>query len=260
MESHIIRLIYKFLLLNVLCLFLGTGSCLADESRSELPGKIIWAWERPEDLRWLPSDYGIAHVTYSIKLIGNQAIVRRNLNRFLHRPDMVVVPIVHVDPSFARPPTMNRQQLVTIVQTLLIQAQNSPSQWVQLDFEAVESQKPFLATVIRTARSMLPGEKKLSITALASWCFFDDQWLQDLPADEIVPMVFRMGRDRDRIRHTLGRSGTLPHPRCRSAIGIATDEPLVKVAASRYYFFAPKSMKPDSMVWLDEFLAEVKAK
>ncbi|MCX8501358.1 MAG: hypothetical protein ORO03_06670 [Alphaproteobacteria bacterium] len=125
----------------------------------ELPRKMVWAWERDEDLRWLPKDYGIARVEYAIKLVGERVTIRRNLNRFSHQAETVVLPIVHVDSSFVTPPALNRQQLVAIVRSLLITAHQSRSHWVQLDFEVVESQKPFLAEVIHTKLRQLNYEK-----------------------------------------------------------------------------------------------------
>ena len=65
---------------------------------------------------------------------------------------------------------------------------------VQLGFEVRQLQRAFSSAVVQDVRRQLPADTALSITALASWCA-GDYWLHDLPADEIVPMARRMGRD-----------------------------------------------------------------
>ena len=80
----------------------------------------------------------------------------------------------------------------------------------------------------------------ISITALASWCL-GDRWLEDLPIDEAVPMLFRMGTDEEPVRAALAR-GDFHDPRCRFSYGLATDEPLPALRPGRrLYLFHPNA-------------------
>jgi len=66
---------------------------------------------------------------------------------------------------------------------------------------------------------------KLSVTALAWWCR-SPAWLDDLPADEVIPMFFRMGRDNVRMRHIVEHTPELLHASCRQgSAGFAPQEP-----------------------------------
>jgi hypothetical protein len=86
----------------------------------------------------------------------------------------------------------------------------------------------------------------LSITALASWCIYDD-WLRDLPVDEVVPMVFRMGADQHRVRRYLIEED-FRAAHCRQSLGISTDEPRPTLRPlRRLYVFHPQSWRAEAL-------------
>ena len=204
-----------------------------------LPARMAWAWERQEDLRWLPQDAGVAYVATSLWLEGDKVVPHPRANALLLRPGTALVPVVHVDASWQTPPSLTVAQRDAIVEALQAAATRSRSHVVQLDFEARLSQRAFLADVVREARQSLPADVALSVTALASWCA-GDAWMRTMPADEIVPMAFRMSRDGATLRALLAGQGGFTAPRCRDAIGTATDEPLPGLAAPRRYVFSAR--------------------
>ena len=63
------------------------------------------------------------------------------------------------------------------------------------------------------------------MTALASFCVCD-RWLDDLPVDEAVPMIFRMGADSNSIKNFLTSGNDFREPLCRRSYGLALDEPI----------------------------------
>ena len=204
-----------------------------------LPLQMAWAWERPEDLRWLPGDAGVAFVASSIMLQGDEALVRPRTARLLMEPATARVPVLHVDMSGREPPALNEAQLQAIVRELLRIAPGANRQVVQLDFEVRRSQRPFLARTVAAIRRSLAPEMALSVTALASWCL-DDAWLAEGMADEVVPMAFRMGQQQQELRQRLRWQG-FTQPYCRQAAGYATDEPRLRRLAPRSYYFSPRS-------------------
>jgi hypothetical protein len=211
-----------------------------------LPPTMLWAWERPEDLRWLPREAGVAYVAATLELEAGQVRLRRRGYALLVRPDTAVVPVIHVDASWRRPPILDPVQHAAIVDQVLAAAKRSPSRVVQLDFEVRRSQRAFLLAVVRDIRRRLPADVALSATALASWCA-GDYWIGALDADEIVPMAFRMARDHQPIRDLLAVQGGFVRPRCRTALGLATDEAGIEARAGRRYFFSPRSW--DQETW-----------
>ncbi len=213
---------------------------------THLPRLMLWAWERAEDLRWLPLDAGVAYVAVTLELEADQIRLRPRAYPLLVRPDTVVVPVVHVDASGRQPPTLGDAQLQSITTQVLMAAARSPARVVQLDFEVRRSQRAFYLNLVRTIRQALPANVALSVTALASWCA-GDYWIESLQADEIVPMAFRMARDDGAIRLLLQDHGGFTRPRCEAAIGIATDEPVDARAPARHYVFSPVAW--DTVAW-----------
>ncbi|WP_128083085.1 hypothetical protein [Collimonas arenae] len=236
-----------------------------------LPPLMLWVWERPDDVRtWLNSNditakaaespaksipslqdqrIGIAVLDTTVMLRDGVANVRRR-QQPLQLPaawysktglqhKAPVVPIVHIDLARGKhKPALNEKQKKTIVGAVLAAAARSPSQVVQLDFEVMHSQKPFLADVVRSTRAALPANVALSITALASWCV-GDAWLSDLPADEVVPMAFRMAGDTPHMRNILEEDGRFPRPECQPSLGLSLDEQPWpgKLRSQRLYLF-----------------------
>ena len=238
-----------FLLLGLAVLFTPTHSAkresspapilpLAHPALQSMPRQMLWAWERPEDLRWLPTDVGVAYVASAIKLKADVANRRLRAHPLRVRPDTAIMPIVHVDVSWREPPILSATQKARIVDEVVRVAQGQSV--VQLDFEVRHSQKAFLQEVVAEIRHRLPAHMALSMTALASWCS-GDYWLGQIQADEIVPMVFRMGTDQQNIRSQIRRDEGFPYANCNRAIGFAVDEPMLAARAARRYYFSAKA-------------------
>jgi hypothetical protein len=109
----------------------------------------------------------------------------------------------------------------------------STSGWVQLDMEARPSQRVFYRSLVRQLRAELPPQIKLSVTALAWWCR-SPAWLDDLGADEVVPMFFRMGRDNAALRRVIEQSPATLHASCRTVAGFSPQEAFPPQVAARY--------------------------
>ena len=95
------------------------------------------------------------------------------------------------------------------------------------------------------------------MTALASFCV-GDRWLSDLPVDEAVPMIFRMGADDRSIKNLLSSGEDFREPLCQKSYGIAVDEPLdiQFKPGRRVYVFNDRSWKPGDMTSLSEKIAK----
>jgi hypothetical protein len=107
------------------------------------------------------------------------------------------------------------------------------------------SQRDFFIDAIAALRRRLPGAA-LSVTALASWCA-NERWTGRLAADEVVPMLFRMGYDGRRVRARLASGGDFRGEECRRSLGIATDDwPPALPSGRRVYVFNPRRWTPQS--------------
>lgn len=201
---------------------------------------ILWAWERPEDLRFVTPPAQVAVQGGFVELIGDQVVARGRRHPLrVDRPPSVT--LVHIQIDEGTPlrwtPGLRRRTSAAV----LHYATRIPAPIVQVDFEVRASQRQVLLDVLGDIRHALPPKIRLSMTALASWCDGED-WLDAAPVDEIVPMLFRMGRGDAILLDRLAKGGDFRHPRCRTALGIATDTPVRRAPPGRrVYLFDPRS-------------------
>jgi hypothetical protein len=124
---------------------------------------------------------------------------------------------------------------------------------VQIDFDAAESERGLYRGLVRAVRSALGPGVPLSVTALASWCA-QDRWMDGLPVDEAVPMLFRLGPINAPYAG-LARSPAAAAAECRGALGTSLDEPLhVRAAGRRVYVFNASAWTPASVTRAREVL------
>lgn len=82
------------------------------------------------------------------------------------------------------------------------------------------------------------------MTALASWTF-GDAWVDDLPVDDVVPMLFRMGADDRLVRRRLAAGDDFAARRARASVGLALDEERPEIPAGRrLYLFSAQAWSP----------------
>jgi hypothetical protein len=123
---------------------------------------------------------------------------------------------------------------------------------LQVDFDARRSEREWYRSVLLRLRQKMPAGMPLSMTALASWCSYDNAWMQGLPVDEAVPMLFRMEPDRRRFapngRRDISREFEIHEPLCMGSVGISTREAWPRNTASRrVYVFADAGWQRDGL-------------
>lgn len=226
------------------------GSPLSDELRSGLragPPLTLWAWERPEDLRFLQATgIAVAPLIATVTLHADDFRVAPRRQPLALPPDTPVTAVVRVELDASRPPVLSRDQASRVAQTMIALASAEKFTTLQVDFDAPVSARPFYRQLLSDLRAALPKETRLSMTALASWCL-GDPWVGKLPVQEIVPMTFRMGADATKVRQHLA-SGQEFHVACRFALGVSTDEPLPRaLSRRRLYVFPTASWTADDV-------------
>ena len=194
------------------------------------PSKLNWYWldtYSAYDLAKTPGT-GAAFLAVSYGLSGSNPVVPATRGVPLKLPPntyrMAVVRVNLYEPRFT---TAQRNELAAMIAEVPALTYTTS---LQIDFDAPQSAWPFYRALLADVRRLLGPNVFLSITALASWCG-KDSWMAGLPVDEIVPMFFRMGRERI--------DPPLAFPACQSSAGISTDEPGVRLppAVKRVYTF-----------------------
>jgi hypothetical protein len=206
----------------------------------DLPPLMLWAWDRDDDLRMIdPGDTGVAFLAATLTLRGEGVTVVARHNPLALPAGVRRAAVVHVDSDRTEPPTLSTRQLQRFVDTLATVAAEVPHRVLQVDYEAPASQRAFFLGAMASLRERMPQDA-LSVTALASWCLNED-WTGDLAADEVVPMLFRMGHDGRRALARLAAGGDFRVPACRGSLGVATDElPGTLPSGRRVYAFNPR--------------------
>lgn len=191
---------------------------------------IPWAWERADDLRFIGEGHTVAWYAGIITLEGEHVLVEPRRNPLRLPNDTHRVAVIRIETKQA---VLGEKQFDATIAAIRKLYRNADE--LQIDFDASESERPFYRALIYVLHDDV---QRLSITALASWCL-DDRWLSDLPFDEAVPMLFRLGRDERAVHARLGKP--FPEPRCRGSAGISLDEPLPQIPnATRIWVFNPE--------------------
>lgn len=202
-----------------------------------VPLRVLWAWERPEDLRSVdPRTTGVAFLAQTLELRGDAIRLRPRMQP-LHVPDTgQLVAVTRIETHSSK---LTAQQRARAVDAIAATAKLPRVAAVQIDFDAVASERDFYRDLLKDLRLRLPAGMPLSITALASWCYYDD-WIAGLPVDEAVPMLFRLGIDEREIRTRLAANEDFHEPLCRTSYGLSIDEPWPALQPGRrIYVFSP---------------------
>lgn len=247
-------------IIAALLVALGLGGAPAAPDRFGLPALMLWSWDRADDLRFIdPVDTGVAYLAGSIGLAANGMVVVPRRNPLLLPPGTATLAVIHIALDRAKPPALDdtaRDRLVAAI----IGLRPASAAALQIDFEVTQSQQAFLAATIRALRRKLP-DTPLSMTALSAWCL-NEHWLDALPVDEVVPMLFRLGPDRLRIAAHFSAGGDFRNARCRGSFGIATDESqragfdAPTLAGRRAYVFSPKRWTADTYATIRQEIAQ----
>jgi hypothetical protein len=215
----------------------------------EMPRKILWAWERAEDISFIdPQEFGAAFLAQTI-FLENDRIIPKPRRQPFTAPDgtyLIAVTRIETNKERSKRPAFDDEMLGRLAVLIVKTAEMPNIRGIQVDFDATVSEREFYRKLINGVREQLPDSITLTITALASWCA-GDTWFNDFPIDEAVPMVFVMGRDQESILSFLRRGNDWREPLCRGSYGISIDEPPVEGLQPnrRVYYFKNSAWQPE---------------
>ena len=252
MKSSFIKYVILFVILSAFCFV----SCrkqneVNPDLGDKMPSKILWAWERPEDLRFLEGeDFGAAFLAQTLVLQADEVVFRPRRQPLEVAPGTYLIAVTRIETikepgKKAKLSDEQEKKIVSLVEKTL---QLPGVRAVQIDFDVVVSEREFYRRIVNDLRQKIPQEVSLTITSLASWCV-GDAWFNDFPVDEAVPMAFQMGADDGKIRSFLAGGNDWREPLCRGSYGISIDEPL-KIEFKpnrRVYYFNPKAWKKSDL-------------
>ena len=236
---------WSWLVYGLACIVTATAATGLYAPRSQVfggfgqsaePEYYLWAWRREEDLSFIdPEREKVALWTATINLDQDEFVVEYRTNKVTYPSEAEITSVVRVEAAGV-PGAATTARLADAI--IAVGRPFKPVEY-QVDFDARLSQRTFYRHLLEELRARTGGAR-LSITALASWCFYDD-WTEGLPVDAVVPMIYRMGPDAGVIRHTLYVERAFPNPICAGNIGYSSDEPLAPVdGLNRVFLFVPE--------------------
>jgi hypothetical protein len=206
-----------------------------------VPKIILWAWERPEDLNFIdPREVGVGVLAMTVQLKDEQIHMRPRQQPLQIPKGTYLIAVTRIETDKQSRPAFSAEQRNGIIAVVVKLLANPRVTAVQIDFDAAQSEREFYRELLVELRKHLPETMPLSITALASWCLYDD-WIAGLAADEAVPMLFRMGLDSKQVVNRLEAGGDFRPEIARQSLGISTDEPLPRLPSGRrVYIFTER--------------------
>jgi uncharacterized protein DUF3142 len=224
---------------------------------NHFPRVVLWAWERPEDLKSIDTNrFAVAFLAQTLVLKGDNVVLDPRHQPLDVSPETKLIAVTRIESQkqTGQRAALTEPQERRLVSLILRTRELRNVSAIQIDFDAAASEREFYRALLRDLRAKLPDNVPLSMTALASFCI-GDRWLKDLTVDEAVPMIFRMGADDRTIKNLLSSGEDFREPLCQRSYGIALDEPLdVKFKPERrIYIFNDHS-------WTTEDIEAVKAR
>jgi hypothetical protein len=211
----------------------------AIRSMSETPHLVLWAWERPEDLRFIDSEHvGVAFLAGTVSMRAGGSEFHPRMQPLRVSPATRLVAVIRIE---THPGAKLSEQQLQATANAIARASTLPQVVAaQIDFDATASERSFYRDLLLELRRRLPPSMPISITALASWCIGDD-WIAGLPIDEAVPMLFRLGVGQNEVGSWMRSQREFREPLCRGSLGVSTDEPWTSLPAGRrVYAFSTK--------------------
>ena len=215
---------------------------------SSLPKETLWVWQRPADLRAInPKTTAIGYLDQTVR-VGTSVESVPRAETFSYPSGTILFPVVRVEVLGGANLGPAAQQ--EVANLILGSAAHPDIAALQVDFDATRSQREFYRVILSSLRRKLPANLPLSITALVSWCSYDD-WISALPVDESVPMFFRMGSDKRRNPAEL----QIVEPLCQDSLGVSTHERWPDgIRGKRIYVFADRGWSEDLALFTDRKL------
>ncbi len=247
--------IITFIFVGIFFLNCGTKRQINPNLANQMPNKILWAWERPEDLRFIDTEkFGVAFLAQTLYLHDDEVDFRPRRQPLELPRDTYLIAVTRIETQKnENRPKLSDEQKKNIVSLIKNTLELPDVKAIQIDFDVVVSERNFYKNLVTDLKKELPENTPLTITSLASWCV-GDTWFNEFPIDEAVPMAFQMGADDKPIRDFLIKENDWNEPLCRGSYGISLDEPLKnKFKPNRkFYYFNPNGWNEADVQKLDQ--------
>ncbi len=245
------------LFLCLACLNCRNNREVNPQLNDEMPNKILWAWERAEDLRFIDTEkVGVAFLAQTLFLNNDEVIFSPRHQPLKVAPETYLIAVTRIETvkENSKAAKLSDEQKKKVVSLIKKTLELPNVKAIQIDFDAVVSERNFYRNLVKDLKNELPENMPLTITALASWCI-GNTWFNDFPIDEAVPMAFQMGADTAQIRSFLADGKDWSEPLCRGSYGVSLEEQFgAKFQPNRrFYYFKSRAWEKSDLENLSLF-------
>src|SRR5215813_5232081 len=126
------------------------------EASSPHPRLILWAWERPTDLRFIDTQrIGVAFLGRSILLKSDKVLVRPRLQTLQLPAGTKVIAVARIETDRPNAPDLSPAQRDVAARAIAELASLPEVSEIQIDFDATQSQRNFYRDLIKEVRYRL---------------------------------------------------------------------------------------------------------
>ncbi|MGH9821572.1 MAG: hypothetical protein ACRD43_15540, partial [Pyrinomonadaceae bacterium] len=152
----------------------GTKNQVNPNLVNQMPQKVLWAWERPEDLRFLdPKDFAVAFLAQTLFIEGDAVNTKPRHQPLDVTPGTYLIAVTRIETDRTSHPVFSEDQRRRIVSLVKSTLDLPDVKAVQIDFDAVVSERSFYRAMMNDLKKALPPDMPLTMTSLASWCTGD---------------------------------------------------------------------------------------
>jgi hypothetical protein len=128
---------------------------------------VLWAWDRPEDLRFVdPRQVAVASLAGTVRLRAARVEVRARPHPLVVPTGTALIPVVRIETDPLLTPVLSSGQRAEAVDAIAALVGGPTARHAQLDFDATRRERSFYRALLTDLRARLPPEATLSITAL----------------------------------------------------------------------------------------------
>lgn len=219
----------------ILCLALNLYLIIGFRNRLE-PTIVLWSWQVSDDLSFIdPNNTAVAPLLATIQVdCFSRLTIQPRINHLITPKNTILIPVFRLRIA----PTLLDDDVVKQIVNVIL-SMSKQSQLIQLDWDVKYSQRTLYKNIIERLTQNL---RKIALATLASNCTCD-KWLESLPIEYAVPMLYRGGRDESRdfamttIKEVFKRTGRWRIKKCRNNVGLIVNDEIYKPQNHRLFVF-----------------------
>src|SRR5262249_29441985 len=134
-------------------------------NESQFPAVVLWAWERPEDLRGIDTKrFAVAFLAQTLVLKGDDVILKPRHQPLEVSPDTKMMAVTRIESSkqTGERATLSDAQKNRLISLVMRTRELETVAAIQIDFDAAVSERDFYRGFLKDLRTQLPDNMPLS--------------------------------------------------------------------------------------------------